>query len=382
MQSMAAACVKDQLPRIASISIQLRGEAIRNLRYELENLEHKTDVATHHALFLACFMLGLSAAWHDSQDLGLIYFETAKGVFQRLSLLPSAQSDGESLGTSFCEKSLVYWQMLMAPVCKDPDNEMNRGGQLAAASSSVGRKNLPTPPLSVCPVIPHPFTGLAESAQDLLTKVIALTRRRREPSALDSAIKLEEQISRLPVPSEDNIQDTLDSMSPSWHFQVGAEAYKNAGLLQLYNAFPELVESRLLNAANENQDSEKWLISLAVHTIDLLKRIPPSSGTRCTQPLVFIISAAGLKFPKVITRCQSLEFESSFSFEISPFEVVVARSRTFVLDRLTCFERNLPSKPISTAIKLVREVWRQMDDENEVCWMDVMVDNQLESLFG
>ncbi|KAJ5898852.1 hypothetical protein N7495_003596 [Penicillium taxi] len=375
MQSMAAACVNEKIPQIKSISVHLRGEATRILRREIGNIRYDTNAITFQELFLACFMLGLSSAWHDSRDLGLVYFEAAQWMVTELLDHPRTLSASEQQCASFCKKGLIYWQMLT--VAMKSENSVDSGLQ-RGYSLRMSQDPMILPPFEL--TLPHPFTGLADVAQELIANAIALTKQPQTPENLKIAFDLEERLLSVDIPTRDDIQDTLDDQSPNWHFSLVAEAYKNTGLLHLYKSFRPLVECRLKGVGDEGQSAEDWLASFAVFILNILSQIPPSSGTRCTQPLAIVISAAALKFPKRVYP--SDPSSSNGDVDTLPLGADIMRSRTFVMDRLQCYERSLPPKPITTAIKLVNEVWRQIDEGRNVGWMDVMVQNSLQSIFG
>ncbi|OJJ45805.1 hypothetical protein ASPZODRAFT_68872 [Penicilliopsis zonata CBS 506.65] len=412
MRSMAASYLETRetrLPGSTSVAVQARGEATRALRYGIGQIERsQKNHGFASALTMACFMLGLSSAWHAAGDLGLVYLETARALIKRASALPR-QTPGDEAIYAFCREGLVYWEMIAAVVedkelAPEEESPINSGYKAFPASFP------PSQPTDGSPrQLPHPFTGAAGPAQRLVTQVLVLTRRQRlmlrsqrfnrqhelEQALADvcHAYNLEAELLTLEIPTVDTVEDTLDAHSPNWHFIRISEAYRTAGLLQLYRTFPDLAQRRL--AAFEDVQSptlDDWLSSLATQALDSLRSIPPTSGTRCTQPLVMVMASSELRYTPQPAQSQSQsppsghtphgEDKGGFHDAVAAPSVEITRARSFVLDRLSCFERNLPQKPIANALQLVREVWSRLDDGEDVSWIDVMLDCHLETVFG
>jgi hypothetical protein len=67
-------------------------------------------------------------------------------------------------------------------------------------------------------------------------------------------------------------------------------------------------------------------------------------------------------------------------------DLEIANARRFLMERLSRLEQNLPPKPIQVEKQLLKSIWDTYDAETDgTCtthWLDVMVNNELESVFG
>jgi hypothetical protein len=74
------------------------------------------------------------------------------------------------------------------------------------------------------------------------------------------------------------------------------------------------------------------------------------------------------------------------NFAIGEDELKIASARRFLMERLARLEQSLPPKPIQVERQLLRSIWETYDGETaNQCkshWLDIMVDNGLESIFG
>jgi len=407
MQSMAASCLQEQLPHFGPVALKARGEATRALRRELRNLELTRDQTLAQDAVMACCLLGMSSTWHEAKDLGLVYLGAARNLMTPDPTTGVGLFDNEPGIGPFFREGLVYWEMLAGVLTDDGDSlsagvldhdveNWARGRRSSTASAATDGNGL---------MLPHPWTGIATAPQRLVAQVLRLARQQRNLlrrgqfahrrdlakalTGINRAYELEEALLELETPTVESIQETEDERTPRWHFVHMSEAYRVAGLLQLYLTFPDLAQVRLgcqNGRVHEHGDEEPaaslddWLLSMVIFVLDQLRCIPPTSGTRCTQPLLLVMASSGLWLGGTRSR---VEEHSSDDFLISTREVEVARGRSFILDRLYSFARSLPPKPIVTAIKLVREVWSRCDKGEEgVSWIDVMIDCGLETLFG
>jgi hypothetical protein len=173
-----------------------------------------------------------------------------------------------------------------------------------------------------------------------------------------------------------------------------AEAYRCAALLQIYRIFPSVLLRRLpltddIFASSFNTSAkqtfsfrpitspqlpDEFLVSLALHTISLLEKLPPNSGTRCLQPIVILTAASELRFTADLTPgTGSPHIPANLLFKgLTTREVDIASARRFAVTRLQEFQLSIPAKPIVKALQLVQETWERADMGQGVYWMDVM----------
>jgi hypothetical protein len=170
-----------------------------------------------------------------------------------------------------------------------------------------------------------------------------------------------------------------------------------------------------------------------------LKRIPPESGSRCMQPLLYLCAASGLQlnpFPLIgsfpehgqasagttiegdhgLTHSGPLELSGvtdglgidlearkgfmqvsdaskasiskdlypDHAFTVSTFKV--AQARSFVKKRLGMLQQLLPPRYTGTALRLAEAIWAEYDCTSDggssLYWFDIMVREKLQTFFG
>ncbi|PKY02116.1 hypothetical protein P168DRAFT_292221 [Aspergillus campestris IBT 28561] len=426
MQSMAAATLVNDFPHFGPLGRQMRNEAVDVITKE-PSLDDKS--------LLALLMLGQTASWHDSTDLGISFFNLLR---DHLDSKPSVTRDpGRSNNHQFFEEALVYWEMLLSFVADDAT--VRSGPSTAGTGESL-----------VLQRVPHPWTGIARDTQSTMQEVGRLVRRERKRirarrftshgevtqarRALEKARELEERLLGFAHPAEAEIVSPGDDETPVWHLLTMAEVYRCTGLMQLYRAFPDLLQRRLprsppssssvpfpdpflsvdvdtdpatawfcdpshlptpegTNPANPPPTDEPppdasyhdtWLTEFALTTLSRLKTIPLESRTRCLQPFLLVAASSELRLP----RSDDPSVDAPHGCDehgpsISSHAIEVSRTRRFVLGRLTSFLHVLPPKPIQVCLQLVEEVWRRMDaGEVEAYWMDVMIEKGWETTMG
>ncbi|KKK13927.1 hypothetical protein P175DRAFT_0501363 [Aspergillus ochraceoroseus IBT 24754] len=434
MQSMAAATLVNDFPQFGPMGKKMRSEAVEIISKET-TMDDKS--------LLALLMLGQSASWHDPKDLGISFFNLLRHHLDNTVPAQSAGPGGRSNNHQFFEEALVYWEMLLSFVADDstvlpaPPNQANRPEPL------------------VLQRVPHPWTGIARNTQFTVQEAGRLVRTERKrilsrrftsqadigqaQQALEKARELEERLLSLAHPTEAEIVSPGDDETPVWHLLTMAEIYRCTGLLQLYRAFPDLLQRRLpmqnphhlqhspaqqqpttatqdpflpsqSDPTRENNvdpwfcdspylppnptpvdDSttsipdpayyDRWLTEFALTTLSRLKTIPLESRTRCLQPLLLVASSSELRLPPQPPVPSDTDLENAPC--ISSHALEVSRTRRFILGRLTSFQHVLPPKPICVCLQLVQEVWKRMDaGDPDVYWMDVMIEKGWETTMG
>ncbi|KAL4787359.1 fungal-specific transcription factor domain-containing protein [Aspergillus varians] len=393
MQSMAAATLVNDFPQFGPMGKRMRNEAIQIITKET-TMDEKS--------LLALLMLGQTASWHDPKDLGISYFNLLRRNLDRAALANSTNPATRGNNYQFFEESLVYWGMLLAFVSDD-------AAVLPARPTSSNTAEFLVPQH-----VPHPWTGIARDTQFNVQETGRLVRAERKrirarkftsqadiaeaQIALEKARELEERLLPLAHPTEAEIVSPGDEETPVWHLLTLAEVYRCTGLLQLYRAFPDLLQRRLPMQQQKQQQQQQhqptpspsdfttyhntWLTEFALTTLSRLKSVPFESGTRCLQPLLLVASSSELRLPP--TPSDPLVLSATGNGPcISSHALEIARTRRFILGRLTSFLHVLPPKPISVCIELVTEVWRRMDaGDEDVYWMDVMIEKGWETTMG
>lgn len=405
IQSMSAAHLSNTYSSMEPIGIEMKRLANMELRDEL--ISYQSGKKTSDCALLVTLLLGLSACWHQSNDLGLGYLRVARMLmYPRLAEIESKPAERERQDRFF-EEALIYWEMMMAFVTpKDNDplsvehsteaEKLNEPDEDQATTSSTSNEKL----------LPHPWTGVAPKIQMLFAEVAQLVRRER--TALDdtsvdwvvngvqrrtAASRLEEQLLTVELPKPSALVDSGDGTTSSQDFIVVAEATRCAALLEIYRVFPENLQRRLgvpslgfststfgfnddwsagLDITSE--DNTGFLNSLALHVLDLVAKLPSQSGTRFLQLLIIVVAASEL-------RCANLGVNLDF-LDLNPDTLRILNARSFALERLGAHANRLPAKPVRLMIELVNEVWRRLDLGEEVFWLDVMIANGWETVMG
>ena len=388
IQSMAAAHLANTFPNMAATGVELQRKAFNALQEELPHVHSGQASATK--TFLSIMLLGLTTSWHDGNALGLDCLSIARSL-----ILPKLLSRSEGIEAQredqFFEESLIHWEMLMGFVTEDA---MSFSSPSGLRPRRVSKESAPGGRRPDGKIVPHPWTGIAPKGQFLLAEVGRLVRRersldkdsatdvrRRQENALNAA-SLEEDLLALEYPTAEEIADTGDERTPNQDFIVIVEAYRCAGLLELYRVFPSILRKRLGDRSDmsenvdfqfpmprfetpyEDTDIKLWLNSLAMHILRSIESLPSSSGTFCIQPLLLVIAASELKF------VSSVDF-----FDVHANDSKILSARDFVMRRLQEFALRLPNKPLRQMIQLIKETWRQSDDGQDAFWIDIMNDH-------
>lgn len=383
IMSMSAAHLANTFPYMAQLGVDMQRKARDALLMELPLAQ--SDSTTCTKTFLSTMLLGTTTGWHDSDILGEEFLSAARSLILP-KLLTNAENEGKQRETQFFEESLIYWEMLMGFVNPDaitfaPSGLRTRPKKIPSARKPDGK------------IMPHPWTGIAPTIMILFAEVGRLVRRermrdgnssidfRRHHENMLNAATLEEDLLAAEYPSMDEIADLGDERTSKHDFVAMAEAYRCAGLLEIYRVFPSILRKRLgTNSAAaselvdfksfpmprfetpyEDTDTKLWLNSLAMHILDLIDTIPSSSGTISIQHILIVSAASELRF------VSSVDF-----FDVYANDSRVCQSREFAVKRLQEYSRRLPAKPFRKMIDLVKEVWRRQDNGDNVFWVDVI----------
>lgn len=410
IQSMAAAHLANSIPsmRLTGLTMQKKAYACLQQELQLASINHSTD----DKLLLAVLLLGLTACWHDSSDLGVAHLSAARALIHPRLIRDNSDDDetpqsAESRrNDQFFAEALIYWEMCMAFVSREtfvvPVPQRRR-----IHSPSIGNDTTALP--STQKIFPHPWTGIAPRVQMLFAEVGRLVRHHcnvqmaLHPSATDSnaittaATDLEEQLLSVDIPTASDLVDVQDERTRPVDFVNVAEATKCAALLQIYRVFPSILACRLgkpggappapgfdgrddVDVTSEDMDQSEWLTSFATHILNLLAQVPSSSGNRPQQLILLVTAATELRYSSTEPSSHTVSAPSSSLSSPNPD---VTCARTFAMARLQELAARLPSRPVVRIIDLVKEVWRRSDGgEDQVFWMDVMIANGWETVMG
>ncbi|OAQ65502.1 Zn(2)-C6 fungal-type DNA-binding domain-containing protein [Pochonia chlamydosporia 170] len=439
LQSMSAGFLSARLPHLRRQALSLFKTASVCVQAEIDELKSKPRIDVFPTgLLFSLLCLGTSVCWLDARLLGLPYLKEARALLRRLRDQDLAIGEDELENFLFFKNSLVYWEMLLAVVA-DSDVVGTLGDSVSANS------NLQRCEKSSCEtstdLSPHPWTGISSRTSRLFLRSVTLCREYRRiltkptgrvitlSAAMDSfqeARQLEQQLLELDYSSMSKINETGDQKTPWLHLASAAEAYQLSALLQLYVTFPDLVSMRLqADSSMPSDDCESWdkfIIPLTLDLIKVLEKIPPDSGSRVIQPVLYICASTGLRYnssnaatsppPNPSTNSPQRRGSNQHSpldcNSTSILEYVdeignsghaqtdvclprkraldISTSREFIIRRLNILENTLQPRPIVVAKELVKAIWTAYDTEPAGCinvhWLDVMEAHDLRSLFG
>lgn len=410
LQSMAAASLVEDFPHLGHLGKQLRNEAIEMLDNDL-----RSDSASNSETLLAMLMLGGSASWYDSRDLGLSFFNRVR---KTLASVPSSPEQ-HGIDYQFFHQSMTYWEMLLSYVAETDDLDSSHGPVASEGYTYISFD-----------FIPHPWTGFARDTHHALQKIGRLIRKQRKHAFsgrftslahikqlekdMATASELEEYLSSLSYPLENTVVDPEDRNTPVWHLLTLAEAYRLTGLIQLYHIFPDLLDRRLReevqydsvlaladtpgSCAIHPRGHNEWLTANALRVLNLIKSIPLESGTRDFQPFILVSLSSELRLaPTPATDAAGSAAGVPGCLEaLNSQAVEVSRMRHFVRSRLGSFLHVLPPRPIHVCLDIVYATWKLMDkkvrlvprsegnvrgscEDRNVYWMDVMIENGWET---
>ncbi|ETI21499.1 hypothetical protein G647_07846 [Cladophialophora carrionii CBS 160.54] len=368
VQSMAAAFLTDVCPTLRSTGFRMREKAAACVEADMRL--SKVDTGT----FLVLIMLGLSASWHQPNDLGRKEFEKA------------SIANGRNL--QFFHEAMIYWEMLMSyvsDIAMPPSQSLSLQTMRSEQDySDIGQ-----------PSFPHPWTGVAREAQSIVFEIGRLVRRERlrmrnppfftsvadldtGQKAFNTAVILAYRLLNLKLPTEATIVNPGDAQTPVRHLLTIAEAYRLAGLLQLYRVFPDISQGRETRLGRSPciSDQSRNLSRMALEITGLLRTIPIESRTRCVQPFLLVAAASELRPEASEEVSPPSEHHNSAPDDASALAtaIEVLEARKFVIGRLSTFAHVLPAKPIRQMMEIVKHTWDRMDmGQANVYWMDVMM---------
>jgi hypothetical protein len=483
MQSMSAACLVDTLPAMMPVLSSLTTKALAAIEHRVSFYQNTQRTAMPEFptdLLFAIFAMGTSLHWKHGFELGSSLMEYAHCVIDRYRNRLPAMTPSERTHLAFFRKALICWEgILSAADSKFTPTAFaaRRLAYQARIASSQFQIQLPRPSfgpsvLSVGDAELHPWCGVSSDVLQKFGQVMTLchnAQRRLSRTIQDDELEancdlglaheLASELLAMDFSSdprrgglEGQYLGTNDNDTPLSHLLDIAEAYRQACLLQLSLTFEDLhvpttadsnaslslqiqddcIESRVMTRA-------QTLVGLALQLVDQLKRIPPESGSRCMQPLLYLCAASGLQlnplppiesYPKhgqasarmpvegchdlthfepldlsgftdgfgnnlearndfmqisdVSAALTSKELGPDHAFTVSTFKV--AQARSFVKKRLGMLQQLLPPRYTGTALRLAEAIWAEYDCTSDggssLYWFDIMVREKLQTFFG
>jgi hypothetical protein len=471
LQSMSAACLADDLPHVKKLVSVHTSQAIQAIQGDIKTWKQSglaSEKSFPKEVLLAIIAMGTSLCWTDTRQLGMFFLQKAHEVLADVESIGPSRSESSRQELLYFREALVYWEMLYRVLGWDPQDVLKKKKEVyrqrirqamfddpdSVDDAPAQGQSPPTKGYSGEFKI-HPWTGISTDIQHTFGLVVLLCREHRMASKRQDArstksltealcdIKLANDFARelgsidfysstLEDAKDESQSRTGDSATPLAHLVDTAEAYRLAALLLLHQTFSDIEHNSLADGlddatsniehANSNKAAQQRRNALyvAMRLVETLRRVPPESGTRCIQPILYISAGSGLRFdpPEGAPVDSMVVDEDKDSFRsnrpatgrsagfdlailskpptananlspppnVTTCDIEVSRARRFVVDRLCALQRSLPPKPLQVALDLVNAIWDKYDcsmsDSDDVHWIDVMVEKGLQTLFG
>lgn len=413
LQASSAAQLSRQYPPMRYKALSLQSAAFSSVRSEIASLRGSMTVSDE--LMLSCIIAGLTSSWYDVNDLGSSH---VLGSQVLLSLWLSSKKSRLKYQETSILGAYVYWLAISAFVTGDPRSSFHfqEALQVTLRDMQMSFDILDDSdiPESSRRLFPHPLTGFSMQTFICIGKVGSLCRLahgetiQKHPGSehkheLEEKAKyIEAELLLASQPRQANFQDPQDSQTTIEDILAVCEAYRCAGLLQLYMTFPQLLQyHKQGNFGNDISGWEKqflyeltrqemssnggftpwqynWLRRLAFHILAILEKVPPTSGTRVIQGLPVLIAATWFVDPVV----------DDHTFE-HPLLAVAQSSRskeegrTIVSHGLRMHEKYVGLQQVSRVLEILEEVWRSDDEGMGKCnWIALVDAKGLQTLYG
>lgn len=435
MQVMSAVCLVDTMPHLRQTLPSLREQSTLAITQGISRVRNLGLGPVTADLVFAVLAMGTSSHWITPENLDYSWLETAREL---LSMWTVGISAADALLHAYFCQALAYWEMLLALVGRgsNPSIVEKRRQKyhdklrqaMLPEDGTFGTKLQPhlsiSSNLKPLGTLPNSWCGISNEVIETFGQILALCRSACDYNQNQRTVGLEvasKILCDIAVASElekellsmdfdtivllEELQgfyvDTRDDNTPVSHLLETAEAYRKAGLLQLYLTFDDLAvnasggQNALAHGCDDAKDKmcrEKCLIDLALQLVATLERIPAESGSKFIHPMLYVSAAAGLKFqrypdfpcagtPEEVNNdlsdiftsqleCDLLDLTSAVCLPGSsdiiaafvPQSVLkVAEARRLVLSRLDTIRQALPYKASDSFLRLVKTIWSEYD---------------------
>ncbi|RFN46500.1 c6 zinc finger domain protein [Fusarium flagelliforme] len=391
MQSMAASCLSNEIPYFSKIAAQERTLA----------LECVQETPMREDRLLTAFLLGHTSCWVNPTDLVPNQFNEIWATLQSYT-----SSTGTTSVISFVQEALEYWTMVLSFIT---DTE-----QLGNSAAGLPRTSGPLPLNSF--ITPNPFSGVTRGAVSIFTDTSRLIYklRKRLPhlrfirdadvnflrDTLNEAHRLENRILEYSPLDASTIVVLGDPHTTPEHFKILDEVFWYTSLLQLYRVFPDLLiqryqpwnPQRILQPeapshVPSRDETDEWLMKLALHILGMLQGIPLDSRTRSIQAPIIVALSSELRHKSPDASELDSASEAGDLRAMPPsiisHSIEIARARRFVMSRLSIYWHVLPLQKVKKYQVLVEHIWEALDaGVPDVYWADMLRNKQLRTVMG
>ncbi|GLA07332.1 hypothetical protein AnigIFM60653_008563 [Aspergillus niger] len=365
---------------LASLSAEIKAQDKRPLSHPNDNAGFMLkDTESTTALLLGIILIGKTS-----------HLEVARAMFKSLYCESHSQSPSISgaptsdprLARDFFVGALVYWEALTSFVV---DNSTDAADYLLRFCDDEN---------SVASV--HPWSGVSPKLFISMSKIGSLARQahhlRRASASPQRIQKDRRELLSQGKHLEELFLSTGDPSTPVDDFQFLGYAYALSIMLELCRTFPELLRPDQRMPDYDTQ--RKHLNTLAITILTLIAKIPETSGTRAIQMPVLVIAGSTLQFQRIEDMHVDMEVfpDGASDPTHAPERVDIQFWRLFVDSRLDKMASYMGLDTVHRACRIVRETWARADrlltnsplhgQAPIVHWIDVMIDNGLETLIG
>lgn len=433
MQVMSAVCLSDSMPHLSQSLSSLREQATISINQGISRVRNSRVNEVTADLVFAVLAMGTSSHWVGVVSVDLHWLELCREL---LSLWGDNISTADSLLHAYFRQALVYWEMLLTVVGhgSNPSNVEKRRRKYQSRlrrallleadplDFRVDEDPVVSPSLKPLGTLPNSWCGISNEVVETFGQVLALCQSAYENNQpktnltlhttsralcdLAVAHELENELLRMDFDTivlleevQGFLVDTRDDNTPVSHLLQTAEAYRKAGLLQLYLTFDDLVVNTTggragLNGPDSSKDEEsraKCLVDLALQLTNTLEKIPAASGSKFIHPMLYLSAAVGLKFNKhsdsygsgiaegVRNDASDLFLSKSDWSLLDPIQprlsdssenlttfipqsiLKIAEAIRLVWSRLSMIRQALPYKASDSLLRLVKTVWSEYD---------------------
>lgn len=468
MQAMSAACLLDSMPALIGMLPTLRTQATTAIKQTMNQGSNSTGPNVTADLVFAVFALGTSSSWSSPAPAELPWLQVARKLLSAWQVELSPQDD--LVHAYFCQ-ALTYWEMLStmsglgSMADKVTTKQQRHQARLRQAlllpdSPSVIAVQGPLAPRQrILWTRPSSWCGVSNEVIDTFGQVLALCRSARQQAHLNHggtvaslttalcdiavAHELQRELLALDFGTLVSMEEaqgflvhTQDDKTPIFHLVLTAEAYRQAGLLQLHLTFVDLPRISLTGRYDvhpteslfkdtawgcvvDEPPHDEFVRSLSLHLLATLERIPAESGSRSMHSMLYLSAAAGLKFSTssgsqdgTLTTSapapnglfgESTNDPLGLSMDLGSFDDIhlphshplfifghaaesastdpdpsrtIARARQSVLTRLSGLQQSVPQRARDGKLQLVNALWHGYDAAFPGCpgihWLDLV----------
>ena len=266
-------------------------------------------------------------------------------------------------------------------------------------------------------IFPNPWTGVSTPLFITLAEVATLIRQKRKLSVSSSGNPQAESIPQTDVditsharrlfhaslshraPSLANMEETKDIKTPLNHLIGIDSVFRLIILLELTQIFPHVVlddDNRVQDKTGLRHQSRRVSVDLATVALRFIAELPKTSGTLVMLSIPLVSAGSALQLVESYQSDYKLD-STSFSelhrvvsdLANRPLPLIIWREQVEL--RCEQMERRLDMASVRKTREILQAVWRRADETNpseessaraNVHWMDVMIEEKLETLLG